>query len=172
MTGKLDADYAGMLADKQLKAHIGTVYTGVQPDEKTKGALFSRLKNLGERFTINTYLSNWQFGNFTGKNTVPLSLIRDPGVTAFYAGKNDDITGFILDDGVVSLQLAESLPLKLNLDGTVKKDALNIQVSGIRADVKRIWDITGLDYVLFYGGTLTGDLTIGANRWSLSLTEN
>ena len=161
MTGKLDADYAGMLADKQLKAHIDTVYTGVQPDEKTKGALFSRLKNLGERFTINTYLSNWQFGNFTGKNTVPLSLIRDPGVTAFYAGKNDDITGFILDDGVVSLQLAESLPLKLNLDGTVKKDALNIQVSGIRADVKRIWDITGLDYVLFYGGTLTGDLTIG-----------
>ena len=161
MTGKLDADYAGMLADKQLKAHIGTVYTGVQPDEKTKGALFSRLKNLGERFTINTYLSNWQFGDFTGKNTVPLSLIRDPGVTAFYAGKNDDITGFILDDGVVSLQLAESLPLTFNLDGTVKKDALNVQVSGIRADVKRIWDITGLDYVLFYGGTLTGDLTIG-----------
>ena len=66
-----------------------------------------------------------------------------------------------MDDGVVSLQLAESLPLKLNLDGTVKKDALNLQVSVIRADVKRIWDITGLDYVLFYGGTLTGDLSIG-----------
>jgi len=161
MAGRLDADYAGVLANKQLKAHIGTVYTGVQPDEKTKAAFFSRLKNFGERFTINTSLSNWQFGDFTGKDAVPLSLIRDPGVTAFYAGKNDDITGFILDDGVVSLQLAESLPLKLNLDGTVKKDALNVQVSGIRADVKRIWDITGLDYVLFYGGTLTGDLTIG-----------
>lgn len=161
MTGKLEADYIGMIANKQLEAHIGTEYTGVQPDEKTKRALFSRLKNVTERFTINTYLSNWRFGDFTGKDPVPLSMIRDPGVTAFYAGKNDDITGFILDDGVVSLQLAESLPLKLNLDGTVKKDALNLQVSGIRADVKRIWDITGLDYVLFYGGTLTGDLSIG-----------
>ena len=161
MTGRLDADYTGTVADKQLKAHIGTVYTGVQPDEKTKAAFFSRLKNVGARFTINTYLSDWQFGDFTGKNTVPLSMIRDPGVTAFYAGKNDEITGFILDDGVVSLKLAETLPLKLNLDGTVKKEALNLQVTDIRADVKRIWDITGLDYVLFHGGTLTGDLTIG-----------
>ena len=52
------------------------------------------------------------------------------------------------------------MPLKLNLDGTVKKDALNLHVSDIRADVKRIWDITGLNYVLFYGGTLIGDLDI------------
>ena len=161
MTGSLDADYAGAVADKQMGAHIAAVYTGVQPNEKTKDALFSRLKSVIERFTITTSLSNWQFGDTKGENTVPLSVIRDPGVTAFYAGKNDDITGFILDDGVVSLQLAESLPLKLNLDGTVKKDALNLQVTGIRADFKRIWDITGLDYVLFYGGTLTGDLAIG-----------
>ena len=161
MAGKLKADYAGMIARKQLKAHIDTVYTGVQPDEKAQSSILSRLSDVTKRFTINISLSDWQFGDFTGKNTVPLSMIRDPGVTAFYAGKNDDITGFILDDGVVSLQLAESLPLKFNLDGTVKKDALNVQVSGIRADVKRIWDITGLDYVLFYGGTLTGDLTIG-----------
>ena len=161
MTGKLNADYAGTLANKQLRAHISTVYTGVQPEEKAKSTLFSRLKSVTERFTVNTSLSDWQFGDFSGKDAVPLSMIRDPGVTAFYAGKNDDITGFILDDGVVSLQLAESLPLKLNLDGTIKKDALNLTVSGIRADIKKIWDITGLDYVLFYGGTLTGDLTIG-----------
>ena len=160
MTGRLDADYAGETAKKQMKAHIRTAYTGVQPDEKTKSTLFSRLKSVTERFTITTSLSNWQFGNSNGKDAVPFSVIRDTGVTAFYAGKNDDITGFILDDGVVSLQLAESLPLKLNLDGTVKKDALNIQVSDIRADVKKIWDITGLNYVLFYGGTLTGDLAI------------
>jgi len=161
MSGMLDADYAGSIADKQIKSHIHTVYTGVQPDEKAKSTLVSRLKSIKERFTINTYLSNWQFGNSTGKNTVPLSVIRDQGVTAFYAGKNDDITGFVLDDGVVSLQLAESLPLKFNLDGTVKKDALNMQISGIRVDIKKIWDITGLNYVLFYGGMLTGDLTIG-----------
>ena len=161
MTGRLEVDYTGAVANKNLKAHIDTLYTGVQPDEKIKSTLLSRLKNVAERFTINSSLSNWQFGDFTGKNTVPLSVIRDPGVTAFYAGKNDDITGFILDDGIVSLQLAESLPLKFNLDGKIKTDALNLQVSDIRADVKRIWDITGLDYVLFYGGTLTGDLTIG-----------
>ena len=161
MTGQLEADYTGQAAKKRLQAHIGSVYTGVQPDEKTKSTLLSRLKSVTERFTINTSLSNWQFGGFTGKDTVPFSIIRDPGVTAFYAGKNDDITGFMLDDGVVSLQLAESLPLKFNLDGTVKKDVLSLQVSDIRADVKRIWNITGLDYVLFYGGMLTGDLTIG-----------
>ena len=158
MTGRLDADYAGEAAKKRMEAHISTAYTGVQPDEKSKRTLFSRLKSITERFTITTSLSNWQFGDSSGK--VPFSVIRDTGVTAFYAGKNDDITGFILDDGVVSLQLAESLPLKLNLDGTVKKDALNLHVSDIRADVKRIWDITGLNYVLFYGGTLIGDLDI------------
>ena len=161
MTGMLDIDYAGAIAGKQMQAHIHTMYSGVRPDEKTKPSLFSRLKSVTERFTINTSLSKWQFGDFTGKDIVPFSVIRDPGVTAFYAGKNDDITGFILDDGVISLQLAESLPLKLNLDGTVKKDALNLQVAGIRADIKKIWDIVGLDYVLFYSGTLTGDLAIG-----------
>ena len=36
-----------------------------------------------------------------------------------------------------------------------------MQISGIRVDIKKIWDITGLNYVLFYGGMLTGDLTIG-----------
>ena len=161
LTGLLDVDYTGVAAKKQMKAHIHTIYAGVQPDEKAKTTLLSRLKSVTERFTVNTFLSNWQFGNFTGKEAVPLSVIRDQGVTALYAGKNDDITGFILDDGVVSLKLAETLPLKLNLDGTVKKEALNLQLADIRADVKRIWDITGLDHVLFHGGTLTGDLTIG-----------
>ena len=161
MIGMLEADYTGEVVGKQLKAHIGTTYAGVQLDEKAKTTWFSRLKNVTERFTINTYLSNWQFGDFTGKNTVPLSIIRDPGVTAFYAGKNDDVTGFMLDDGVVSLQLAEALPLKFNLDGTVKKEALNLQLTGIRADIKRIWDITGLEHASFYGGTLTGEMIIG-----------
>jgi len=161
MIGMLDADYAGEAANKKMKTHIRTAYTGVQPDGNNKPTLFSRLKSITERFTITTALSNWQFGDSAGKGPVPLSVIRDTGVTALYAGKNDDITGFILDDGVVSLQLAESLPLKCNLNGTIKKEALDLHITGIRADIKRIWDITGLDYVLFYGGTLSGDVAIG-----------
>jgi len=161
LIGMLDADYAGKAATKQMKAHIHTEFTGVQPDEKNKKSISAQIKNLMEQFTLTTYLSDWQFGDSSGIEAVPVSIIREKEVTALYAGKNDEITGFILNDGVVSLQLAESLPLRFSLDGTIKKDSLDLRIAGIRVNVKRVWDITGLDYVLFYGGTLTGDLTIG-----------
>ncbi len=77
LTGLLDVDYTGVAAKKQMKAHIHTIYAGVQPDEKAKTTLLSRLKSVTERFTVNTFLSNWHFGNFTGKEAVPLSVIRD-----------------------------------------------------------------------------------------------
>lgn len=160
MAGTLDADYAGEAAHKQMKAHIRTVYTGVESDEQRKRPLFSRIKSITERFTLSSYISDWQFGDSIGNDIVPLSVIRDPGVTALYAGKNDEITGFVLDDGVVSLQLADTLPLALKLDGTVKKEALDLKIRDIRADIKQLWDMTGFDEAAFYDGILTGDLAI------------
>ena len=162
LSGELDADYAGKIATKQMKTHLRTVFTGVQSEDKSKRNVLSRLKNVMEQFTLTAYLSDWQFGDSSGKEAVPISIIQEKEVTALYAGKNDEITGFVLHDGgVVSLKFAESLPLCFTLDGTVKKDALDLNLTDIRADVKRIWDITGMDYVLFYDGALTGNLAIG-----------
>ena len=159
LSGMLDADYAGEAVKKRIKTHIHAVFNSVQPENN--GGLFSRLKGMREQFTFTTYLSDWQFGDSAGKEVVPVSIIHEKEVTALYAGKNDEITGFILNDGVVSLQFADTLPLCFNLDGTIKKEVLDLKVADIRADIKRIWDITGLDYVSFYGGALTGSLAIG-----------
>ena len=161
LSGLLTADYTGEAATKQMKTHIRSVFAGVPPDDKTKSDMLSQLKSLAEQFTLNTYLSNWQFGDSSGKEEVPLSIIKEKEVTALYAGKNDDITGFLLNDGVVSLKFADTLPLKFSLDGSIKKDALDLRLTDLRADIKRIWDITGLDYVIFHEGALTGDLAIG-----------
>lgn len=161
IAGMIEADYAGNAATKQMKAHINTVFTGVQPSEKEGSGILSKLKNLSDQFTLTTNLSNWQFGSSSGKDAVPISIIREKEVTALYAGINDEITGFVLNDGVVSLQLADSLPLRLTMDGTIKKNALDLKISDIRADVKRVWDITGMDYVLFYSGEVLGNLDIG-----------
>ena len=160
LSGLLTADYAGEAATKQMKTHIRSVFAGVQPDDKTKSDPLSQLKHLAEQFTLNTYLSDWQFGDSSGKDEVPISIIKEKEVTALYAGKNDDITGFLLNDGVVSLKFADTLPLKFSLDGTIKKEAMDLRLTELRADIKRIWDITGLGYVIFHEGTLAGDLTI------------
>ncbi|MEL3905846.1 MAG: translocation/assembly module TamB domain-containing protein [Treponema sp.] len=160
LTGMLEADYAGAAATKNMKAHISTVFTGVPPRENEQSTLFGRLGTLADQFTVNASLSNWQFGDSSGTEAVPISVIREKEITAVYAGKNDEITGFILHDGIVSLQLAKTLPLGLTLNGSIKKDALNLTITDIRADITRIWNITGMDYVLFYGGELTGNLTI------------
>ena len=160
LTGTLNADYAGKAATKQMKAHIRSVFTGVQSDSEKSQSLLTRLTHSIEQFTLNTYISNWQFDTETGKDEVPISLIREKDITALYAGKNDEITGFILNDGVVSLKLADTLPLRFSLDGKITKDTLDVTVSELRADIKKIWDITGLDYVKFYTGALTGNLAI------------
>ena len=158
--GTLNVDYAGEAVDKILKTHIHTAFTGTPPDNKERLDILSRLQYVKDRFTVTAHLTDWQFGNATGKEAVPISVIREKEVTAFYAGKNDDITGFVLDDGVVSLQCAKSLPVNFTLDGKIKKDILDLRLVDLYADVKWIWDITGLDYVRFYGGALTGNLTI------------
>ncbi len=161
LTGMLDADYAGEAVHRKMGAHVNTVFTGVVPEDAAGGsAPFAQLGSLFQQCTITTNISNWQFGQSSGTEAVPISFIREKEVTALYAGKNDEITGFILGDGVVSLQCAESLPLHFVLDGSIKKDALDLRFTDVYADVKRVWDITGMDYVLFYGGSLAGNVAI------------
>ena len=160
LSGTLNADYAGEAATKQIKAHVRSVFTGVPSATEQTQNLLTKLTNSIKQFTLNTYISKWQFDTTTGKDEVPITLIREKDITALYAGKNDEITGFILNDGVVSLKLADTLPLRLSLDGKITPSDLDITISELRADIKKIWDITGLDYVKFYTGALTGNLAI------------
>ncbi|MGP1576535.1 MAG: translocation/assembly module TamB domain-containing protein [Treponema sp.] len=183
LKGLLHADYSGSIPTKELQAHIETVFTAHTGGEpalppstgtalSTAGAaqqhttlslksLAARLPSLLDAFSLTTTISDWQFGSMQGKKPIPLSVIREKDITALYAGQEEEITGFILNDGVISLHIADTLPVHFNLDGSVKPELLDLSIRDLYADIKQVWNLTGLNHVLFYSGKLTGNMHIG-----------
>ena len=180
LKGLIHADYSGSIPTKELRAHIETAFTAhtdtqaelpstVQtPQQEAHTApslrvLAAQLPSLFKEFSLTTTVSNWQFGDLHGEKPIPLSVIREKDITALYAGQEEEITGFILNDGVVSLHAADTLPVHFNLDGSIKPEKLDLSIRDLYADIKQVWDVTGLNYVLFYSGKLTGNVHIGGN---------
>ncbi len=170
--GSVCADYTGSFSVPQtdgsfvtnpLKAHVTASFeSAVAKAKKGSGqAGVVSFSELVSAFSVNALVSDWQLSHITGSDAFPVTIIRDKEVTAFYAGKNDELLGFKTDDGFLSLQLAKSLPLSCNANGTVTTDVLDMNITNISINMKTVWDITNMDYVKFFDGTVSGDLVLG-----------
>ncbi|TYT77938.1 translocation/assembly module TamB domain-containing protein [Treponema phagedenis] len=157
--GQLNFMFNGGLAGKESKANCSIQFSGLKSEEGIKQNMFGAFMNMTKEYTIVAGLKDWEFGEYSGKET-QATFIREKGVTALYAGNNDEIAGFILDDGTLSLQLADSLPVHFSLNGSIKDKNLDLNFSNLFVQLKPVWDFTGLDYVLFYDGTVSGDVKI------------
>jgi len=170
-SGTLNADYSGSfnlpridgtMAKNPLKAHVAASFASAasHTSQNEPLPLSTHIAKLLTHFSTTAILSNWQLSSIMGTTDIPVAFIRDPGVTALYAGEHNEINGFITDDGIVALHAAQPLPLTFNLQGAVRRNELDIRLKDLYANMKTVWNITGLDVVQFHAGELTGNLDI------------
>ncbi|MGP1454145.1 MAG: translocation/assembly module TamB domain-containing protein [Treponema sp.] len=173
-SGTITADYSGSfnlpridgtMAKNPLKAQVTASFasTAFHTTQNEPIPLPAQIAKLFTNFSTTAVLSNWQLSNIVGTTDIPIAFIRDPGVTALYAGAHNEVNGFITDDGIVALHAAPPLPVTFNLQGTMQRNELDIQLENFYANMKTVWDITGLDVVKFHAGELTGNFAITGN---------
>lgn len=141
------AEYAGVLGSSGITAVIDTRFEPVDA------------ANL-DRFTAQATVRDLKWKSLNIKEDVTVSIQREPGITAVYAGKNDMITGFLLDDGTFSLTADSSAPVSFVANGTVIGSSLSIDVEDVFMDFASVWSQIGLPAVSFKTATISGGFTV------------
>lgn len=168
--GQVFTDITGSCAAAEGKAAINAKYSGIlgkspitagiSVDAVTGPKVPSTLKDLAERFTVHAKLTDLHWNTVVPAEPVEATFVHEPGITAIYAGKNDAITGFLLDDGSFSLQATGESPVRFHAEGGIVNSNLSIAVSDLHADMPRVWPLTGRGIVTFDQGSVDGDFTI------------
>lgn len=159
--GNIILDYAGKLGEDEAASKLRLDYSGLSTSESPAKNIFAAIPSLFKNYNINILLSDLKFGDKRKAENISATLIKEPGIIAFSAGKNDEVYGLLLDDGTVSLHIDESLPLRCNIDGKISDESIDINCMGIYLDMPLLWNLTPLTAtVKFNSGAVTGDIKI------------
>ncbi len=112
------------------------------------------------QFTLRASASDLQWNTIKPSEPFVCTLVHEPGITALYAGRDDAITGFLLDDGTFSLRAGLSSPVSFTADGTVVEGEISVFVGNIRVDMARLWPFAAINFVAFDAGIVEGELNI------------
>jgi hypothetical protein len=160
---RIDAAYSGLVNDEPCSAGFvatlvpdPTASQGTSSDGAVPGSLGDRL----ERFTLAVTARDIVWGQVRPAAPFTATLVHEPGINALYAGPDDMITGFLLDDGTFSLKMSEASPVSLTADGSVEGDQIAVIASQIRVDMARLWPLVAIDVVSFHSGIVTGELAV------------
>lgn len=157
MRVELSTAYHNVIGESGISANLRASFT---PDSKKTYKNFSDLADLFSQYTIRATIADLDWKTVKVTDPIECSFVHEPGVTALYAGKNDALTGYLLNDGTFSLQTNNELPIRLHADGAIKNSRLDVRVSDFYGDLAAIWPFTGYSIVKFDKGSLGGDFTI------------
>ncbi len=151
-----NAAYRGILDDSP-------VTTGLTVDlvpEPVPGSEGKRESFDFSRFTLRVSASDFRWNTIKPAEPFVCTLVREPGILALYAGPDEDITGFLLDDGTFSLRAGASSPVSFAADGAIIESEISVIVGDIRVDMPRLWPLASIGFVAFDSGTVEGELSI------------
>lgn len=157
LAASLSAAYVGVLDEDGL---TGTIAANFSPELESGGSGESSFLDRVKRYTLDVTADKIKWNTLQPAEPFTCTLVHEPGITAIYAGKDDLITGFYLDDGVFSLHAGDASPVRFNADGAVMGSGLSITVDGIRVDMARLWPYTGIDLIVFESGIVEGNVVI------------
>ncbi|HHU37286.1 MAG TPA: hypothetical protein GXZ47_08660 [Treponema sp.] len=157
LEAELSAHYAGILDSSPITAGLTATFSPVLPSTNPAG--FSDLSTI-DTFTIQAVADSVRWVSIAPKEPFPVTLIREPGITALYAGPDDAITGFLLDDGTVSVQAGGASPVTFTADGRIDKSRLSVSVRDFAGNLDKAWPFTNITEVYFYSGLVTGSVEI------------
>jgi len=157
LEASLSAAYVGVLDDDGL---TGTIAANFSPELLKDGSGEASFLERFKRYTLDVTADKIKWNTIQPAEPFTCTLVHEPGITAIYAGKDDVITGFYLDDGVFSLHAGESSPVRFNADGAIMGSSISITVDDIRVDMARLWPFTGIDLIMFESGIAEGSVVI------------
>ncbi len=168
LRGSAGTTLAGVLAGSSFYTDLQADFQGNAPasleEEDGEMGAFGWIGAFGElarSFSAGFELSDIKWRDISVENPLRGSIDREPGVTALYAGENDELSGLLLDNGVFTASLIGDLPIQLQADGSASDGILDVDVSGVDIDMARLWPIVGWPIVAFDGGHVVGDFHIG-----------
>lgn len=157
---RIETDYQAVLGKSSLTAKLALDLTPETDLAASDSASGTKISGVLERFSLGVTVSDARWKTFALDKPFTSVFIHEPGVTAVYAGENDAITGFLLDDGTFSLQSGATLPVSFHADGEVKSSAISIQVADFNTDLAVLWPFFDRPQVDFREGKLEGNFVI------------
>nr|HPO02253.1 translocation/assembly module TamB domain-containing protein [Treponemataceae bacterium] len=167
------SDFSGSYNLRSQRAEITSQWTSVLGKRTARSGLsFTfmgqslRSNNDDQRysipdiFTVELTFEDFSWGSLVFDKPVSALLVREQGVTALYAGENEKVTGYLLDDGTFSLSAAPGLAVSFQSNGFIRNSELDLQVSNLMIDIADLWPLTGIDFFSLDSGKISGDLTI------------
>ncbi len=151
------AKFSGILDDAPITADIEASFVPVREDPSVTG--LSGLSMI-DSFTISAVAKSLSWTSITPQESFPLTIIRETGITALYAGQDDIITGFLLDDGTVSVQASGNSPVTFTADGVISESEIAVSVRDVSGRMDKIWPFTNIPLVRFDSGLVTGSFDI------------
>lgn len=161
MKADVTADWNAVLghqnAGATIELHLDS-FLDLPSVEKPFSNFFSN--SLPHKFSVSSTVSKFNWGSVLVEHDLSATLIHEPGITAFYAGANDSISGFLLDDGSFSLSSAVGNLIEFQSTGSIQKSFLDIQVSNIYSDLSNLWNVSALELISINKGELKGNIAI------------
>lgn len=163
--GNLQGTYYGVLGTAGLTSGIDiTLESGSNLSSKMSfsdpAAELNKLLDLFAVFSLKARFFNPTWNGVVLMDGVTCTFVREPGITAFYAGENDSFSGFLLDDGTFAMQAERSLPVAFTADGLVRDALLDITVADLNIKIPGLWPFFGIKEVVFDEGIVEGSLHI------------
>ncbi|WP_407426159.1 hypothetical protein [Treponema sp.] len=97
---------------------------------------------------------------FNSDFPVNLTLLHSPGRFDLMTNAENGFKAVYTTDGSISVVTGKKSPVRFNVEGTVIQNKLDIDVSGIFADMRYICSEVEIPFVFFNSGILTGNLKI------------
>lgn len=157
----LSTDYSLILGKSPITAKLDAVF---KPQARASGNAGETAAGIEtgalDNYTVSLKVSDAKWKTYALDEPFAMTLDHTPGVTAMVAGKNDALSGYILDDGSFSLQSGTSIPLSFNADGKISGSTLSIGVKDLVADLPVLWPALGIAQIEFLSGLIRGDFSI------------
>ncbi|ULQ59844.1 translocation/assembly module TamB [Brucepastera parasyntrophica] len=159
MNATLKTSYSGNLGSSPLTADLRVDFFSDYIPEKP--SLFDIGKSL-EQFTLRASVANLGWNTYSSAENEPFvcTFVHEPGVTAVYAGKNDALTGFLLDDGTFLLESTSEFPIQFQANGIIASPNISIAISGFYVDMMELYEFIPILPLVFTDGTISGNFTI------------
>lgn len=159
--GSLSLNYTGKLAENEIETDINVDISGKKVlDSEMQMTTLEKIISVVESFVLKLNVKNLKVGKTRQEKPFEFTITRDNDTIAFYDLENK-ITGFYINDGTVSLNMADDYKTHLSFDGNITSEKISLQCYNIRIDFPQVFSFIPLgDYVRFYTGNLNGDLLI------------
>ena len=160
VSSNIDFETFSGTASLKAKAYVG--------EKKIETGIELALSNLSENsecffpeaYSVETTFASVESELVTDFVPFKFSVIRSPGEFNIVTDENLGAFGNILDNGKISFSVSKDKPLHFDLNGSIKKQIVNLDFENIFWDVSRCARIFNTNFFSIYSAIVEGNLNL------------